>query len=135
MSDLLTEEDSTEQVGAIDVDPLQLTGEFRDLQPTMPPVRPDRLLQTEGPGAPRELELRGLPKRVGRDPRVEIPVRSSHVSRHHLHIDRDGYDIVVTDMGSRNGAWLNHTRVHQAALRDGDTLQVGDAIFVFYRGS
>ena len=129
------EEASTEHVRAAYVDPLQLTREFRDLQPMTPKARPDRLIQTDGPGAPRELLLHVLPKCVGRDPQVDIPVLSSHVSRQHLRIAREGFDIVVTDLSSRNGAWLNCIRVHHAALRDGDTLQVGDAIFVFYRGS
>ena len=131
----ILEEDSTELVGVPAIDPYQLTREFRDLQQRSTQERPDRLVQIDGPGAPREFPLNSLPHRMGRDPHAEIPVRSVHVSHHHLHIKRDGYDIVVSDMESRNGSWLNNTRVHEASLRDGDTLQVGDAIFVYHRGS
>ena len=128
------DEASTERV-AVSPDLFLPTREFQAIQPPTSPVRPDRLHQLEGPGAPRELSLGRLPQCIGRDPRAEISVASSHVSRHHLQISREGDETVVTDLGSHNGAWLNHIRIHEASLRDGDILQVGDAVFVYYRGS
>jgi len=38
------------------------------------------------------------------------------------------------DLESRNGSWLNNLRVHSATLREGDIVQIGDAIFVFRAG-
>jgi len=131
--DRFIEEDSTERAGVVLEDP-QPTREFRALRPPPRRERPNRLLQVEGPGAPREIPLTQLPQRIGRDSQAEIRVPSAHVSRHHLQIRREGDDIVCADLESRNGAWLNNTRVHEASLRDGDTLQIGDAVFIFYRG-
>jgi len=132
--DRFIEEDSTEQVAPA-LEDSQPTREFRALRPPPRRARPDRLIQVEGPGATREISLAALPKSIGRDPTIDICVPSAHVSRHHLQIRRDGDDIVCVDLDSRNGAWLNTIRIHAASLREGDTLQVGDAVFVFYRGS
>src|SRR5262245_49456211 len=44
-----------------------------------------------------------------------------HVSNHHARITLDGDGApVVEDLGSRNGTFVNDTRVQRALLRDGD---------------
>lgn len=132
--DRFIEEDSTEHTSPVLGDP-HPTSELRRMRTPPRRPRPDRLIQVEGPGAFREISLKALPKYIGRDPSTDICVPSAHVSRQHIQIQRDGEDIVCVDLDSRNGAWLNTTRIHSALLREGDTLEVGDAVFVFYRGS
>ena len=45
-----------------------------------------------------------------------IKVSSNAVSRQHLRIARDGTDVVVRDLESRNGTWVNATRVREEGL-------------------
>lgn len=106
----------------------------REVRPVPVGVRrskPDRLIQVEGPGAPRELVLGYEPVVVGRAEGCDIRIDSGHVSRRHALIQRHRGDLEFRDLDSRNGTWLNDLRVHAATLREGDTLSMGDALFVF----
>ncbi len=110
------------------------TREFRPLPPALMWRLPDRLEQVDGPGAPRTLPVDAERTTIGRDAEADFVLDSEHVSRLHVQIVRDMGDIICKDLGSRNGLWLNNLRVHAASLREGDTLQVGDALFIFHRG-
>jgi hypothetical protein len=71
-----------------------------------------------------------------RDNQIQIP--DLGVSGHHARIYRaqDGY--TVEDLKSRNGTWLNGTRVFHALLRNGDLIRVGATDMrydVLYAGS
>jgi chromosome segregation ATPase len=62
---------------------------------------------------------------IGRDPGCDIQLRSSSVSRYHavLRISHDA--VVLEDMNSTNGCYVNGRRVTRQLLKDGDMLQVG----------
>ena len=62
---------------------------------------------------------------VGRHRDNQIQVSDLGVSGFHARIFRgpDGY--VIEDLKSRNGVWLNGTRVFQAILKQGDKLRLG----------
>lgn len=50
------------------------------------------------------------------------------VSRRHASLDRNGDHVVINDLGSRNGTWVNgHKIVGGQALHDGDQLRIGYA--------
>ncbi|MFI7227620.1 FHA domain-containing protein [Nonomuraea angiospora] len=50
------------------------------------------------------------------------------VSRRHASLDRNGDHVVLNDLGSRNGTWLNgHKIIGGQVLRDGDQLRMGYA--------
>jgi len=110
------------------------TREFRPVPSTLRRARPDRLLQVDGPGAPRDVVIGGGAIVLGRADDCDVRIDSGHVSRNHAVVRRLGDDIEFRDLDSRNGTWLNDLRVHSATLREGDTLQVGDAIFIFRPG-
>lgn len=54
------------------------------------------------------------------------------VSREHARIERDGQDIVVVDLDSENGVYVNDQRTHENLLRDGDTVGFGQVQFKFH---
>jgi pSer/pThr/pTyr-binding forkhead associated (FHA) protein len=56
-----------------------------------------------------------------------IPVMS--VSRRHCEITVDERTVHLHDLGSRNGTFVNGTRVQNAILRPGDFLRVGPIVF------
>jgi diguanylate cyclase (GGDEF)-like protein len=73
---------------------------------------------------------------IGRGHNNDIILQSDTVSRQHATIECQGVDIVVTDLGSTNGTFVNEdpTRLHQARLKCGDRLRVGDTIFKYLSG-
>ena len=73
-----------------------------------------------------ELEERQLS--VGRSRNCDVPIKDPSVSRRHAELTPGGGKIVVRDLGSSNGTFVNGRRVAETAeLFDGDTLGLGDA--------
>lgn len=97
--------------------------------------RPFVLEQIEGPGAPREFVL-DLPEHIiGRSLQTNISIDGNGISRQHVAIRRSGPEYGFVDLNSANGVYLNSVKTYSAVLRQGDTLQLGDAVFVFHEGS
>lgn len=95
---------------------------------------PPRLELVRGPDAPRTLALGPAETVVGRSHQANICIESSLLSRRHISIKRHGPEFRLSDLDSANGVFLNGVRVHSAGLRDGDTIQIGDVVFVFREG-
>lgn len=71
---------------------------------------------------------------VGRDPISDLPILDPAVSRRHaeLRVDVSGAVVHVTDLGSRNGTWINDARVTRGELRAGDRIAFGTVAFTAY---
>jgi pSer/pThr/pTyr-binding forkhead associated (FHA) protein len=95
-------------------------------------LRPAYFDQIEGEGAPRRLPLQKDELVVGRAPEADINVPSQRASRSHAFVTRRGTDYQVRDNDSHNGLFLNGIKIHSATLRDGDVLQIADAVFIFH---
>jgi len=93
-----------------------------------------RLEQVRGPGAPREFVLDLDETIVGRGNQSTVCVESSLLSRRHLSIRRQGPEFRCQDLDSQNGVFVNGVKAHAAVLHEGDTLQIGDVVFVFHEG-
>jgi pSer/pThr/pTyr-binding forkhead associated (FHA) protein len=92
---------------------------------------PATLRLIKGPGSPKNYVL-GQPETViGRGEDVQIVVDSAAVSRRHAQLKRTDHGFTCEDLGSSNGIFINGTRQEAAALQNGDTIQIGDALFVF----
>ena len=67
---------------------------------------------------------------IGRGASADVTLPFETISRAHAQLARDdGGGHFITDMGSKNGTWLNGERLlsNQAyAVRDGDTIKFGD---------
>jgi len=98
----------------------------------------------EAPGriiAPQRIDLVGaelpeyslrweeLPVTVGRDPDVELRLPDPYVSHYHCKIDQVDGTVLVRDLGSRNGTFINGVRVTESHLMPGDRLTVGRTNF------
>jgi two-component system, cell cycle response regulator len=63
---------------------------------------------------------------IGRGQKVEIRLIDDGVSRAHARIRPDDKRLLLEDLGSRNGTFLNGKRLERpAALFDGDKIQIG----------
>jgi ABC-type multidrug transport system ATPase subunit len=63
---------------------------------------------------------------VGRDPAADIVLDTPNVSRLHARLERQKDGILVEDLGSTNGTWVNGRRISEATLvKPWDDLRVG----------
>ena len=97
-------------------------------------ARPSVLRLVQGPGAPRDFLLLHPECVVGRGDTADIPVASTDLSRKHMVIKKAGEEFSCTDLESRNGVYLNGVKIHSAVLREGDTLQLGNVVFLYHEG-
>ena len=84
-----------------------------------------RRLIVSGGSRPLELQLVGT-LIVGRDPACEISEQTDPLlSRRHAAFTGDERNVVVRDLGSRNGILVNGVKTSESKLRNGDVVQIG----------
>jgi len=72
------------------------------------------------------------PTRIGRSLDNDLVVTDQSISRHHANIAMLNGSFCLQDLGSQNGSFVSGKRIGEAvALRDGDTIRLGDAQFQF----
>jgi pSer/pThr/pTyr-binding forkhead associated (FHA) protein len=96
-------------------------------------ARPLFIRQVKGPGAPRDTRLELDEIIIGRGQDAHVCIESGAVSRRHAALIRSDDQYICVDLNSSNGVYVNGQRVTRMELRDSDTVQVGDALFVFQR--
>jgi len=70
---------------------------------------------------------------IGRAVENDVVITSRRVSREHARLRREGWRVILEDLGSTNGTWLNEERVlNPVELRDDDQIRIGDVTFVFH---
>ncbi len=72
---------------------------------------------------------------VGRDPRADILLDDSTVSRSHAVFRRVNGAYSVIDAGSLNGTYVNRQRVDQKQLNNGDEMMIGKFRLVYFTNS
>ena len=76
------------------------------------------------------LSLREFPCIIGRRTGVSLQVAHLTISGAHAEIICDGEQLVIRDLGSRNGTFVNGKRVtNREPLHEGDLVQFGEAVF------
>jgi len=73
----------------------------------------------------KEVGIGDRPVTIGRLPDNDLQVDNLAVSSHHARIYREGKQLVVEDLGSTNGTFLNNQRITKASVKNGDTVLVG----------
>lgn len=61
---------------------------------------------------------------LGRGPDCSLRPVDPEISLRHARIERTATRLIVQDLGSTNGTWVNGQRVHRRPLRDGDLLSL-----------
>jgi pSer/pThr/pTyr-binding forkhead associated (FHA) protein len=75
------------------------------------------------------LEFRRLPATLGRSPEADVQIYDQFASRMHCEILQCQDSLVVRDLGSGNGTFVNGTQVTEAAVSPGDQVSVGASTF------
>jgi pSer/pThr/pTyr-binding forkhead associated (FHA) protein len=98
-------------------------------------ARPAVLRLVKGPGAPKDYVLDLDEVIVGRSQDAHIIIDSESISRRHASLHRTEGGHFCRDLGSSNGLLVNAERREIAELKDGDSVQIGDALFMYRAGS
>ena len=61
---------------------------------------------------------------IGRDPGCDIHVAIDHLSRRHVELEIRSNQLVLKDLGSANGTFVNGNKVDEATLRPGDKIKL-----------
>lgn len=72
-----------------------------------------------------------FPSIIGRDPEAEVTIDDRWVSRRHCIIEmtEDG-NLIVRDLGSKHGTFVNNQQIDEAPLCPGDKLGIGMTSFL-----
>ena len=85
-------------------------------------------------GSVYRIPLNHFPALVGRDAGLAVTLQSSNVSRRHAEfLNQDG-QMLVRDLGSTNGTFVNHQQITECVrLNSGDVIRFADREFRLYR--
>jgi hypothetical protein len=93
-------------------------------------VAAEYLIMIEGASVGRRVEIAGGPMTLGRDAGNDIPLDDTQASRRHAQLGREGGSLVIQDLGSTNGTFVNEERIAgPRALRTGDRIRIGHSVF------
>jgi len=73
----------------------------------------------------------GRRTRIGRAEASELHIDSASVSRHHALVLMGPKGVIIEDLNSTNGVYVNGRKVARQRLRDGDAVTIGEAEFRF----
>jgi serine phosphatase RsbU (regulator of sigma subunit) len=86
--------------------------------------------------APRHVPLKLLPLIIGRTEPADVVLAGGTVSRRHCKLERQNDRIVLTDLGSTNGTFINGERATEAVvLEDGARITIGSHTLNYHRRS
>lgn len=87
------------------------------------------LIQISGRETGQMFNLTGKTVTLGRDATCQIVLDDPHISRAHAQITCNGSDVVIKDLGSTNGIFVNGKKVTEQALLDGDKILIGTRMY------
>jgi predicted component of type VI protein secretion system len=94
-----------------------------------------RLIIKQGPVPGKVFELAKQVITIGRDVKNDFVINDAEVSRSHVRLTLQSDGVLVEDLASTNGAFINGQRITNAkSLRPGDVLGLGETVlmdFVF----
>jgi hypothetical protein len=73
----------------------------------------------------REIPVTARPLTIGRAPDNDLHIDNLDISDHHARISSENGKMMIEDLHSLNCTFVNDQRVARAALRDGDSIQIG----------
>jgi diguanylate cyclase (GGDEF)-like protein len=82
----------------------------------------------------RKYNLEGQNILIGRSSKADVQIDQESVSRNHAKIINAGKSIILRDLGSTNGTYVNDQLIDEYVLSDGDFIKIGRTIFKFLSG-
>lgn len=82
-----------------------------------------------GPLAGQTVPLSKHATLIGRSPSCDVKLASSNISKEHTRIEVFDDKIIVTDVGSRNGTFINGVQIRSQKAKSGDKIALHDIFF------
>src|SRR5512142_2783884 len=82
----------------------------------------------------RKYNLDSANVNIGRSSKSDVQIDQESVSRNHARIINTGKSMILRDLGSTNGTYVNDQLIDEYVLRDGDFVKIGRTIFKFLTG-
>lgn len=89
-----------------------------------------RLISQDPLACPREIVLDQFPAEIGRGMDVALRIDDRWISRRHCRLTLDGDELVVHDLGSRHGTYVNGLAIEKSRLLPGNELCLGLSHFI-----
>ena len=67
---------------------------------------------------------------IGRALECDISILEPSLSRKHAELELVNTDLVLRDLGSVNGTWVNGEKIDEVKLKDGDRMQFDRISFI-----
>jgi hypothetical protein len=93
------------------------------------------LVVRNGPNEGARFTLSATDAVIGRHPDSVICLDDVTVSRRHAHLEVSSGQVVIRDLGSLNGTYVNQERIEEAVLNHGDEVQIGRYRMVFFESA
>lgn len=88
------------------------------------------LVMVKSDGSAKEFALKGLPTLVGRESNSKFRIPLAQVSRRHCELYEDDGELMIKDLTSANGTYVNGEKIRDTELSPGDLLSIGGVVFV-----
>ncbi|MEO0511868.1 MAG: FHA domain-containing protein [Planctomycetota bacterium] len=88
------------------------------------------LIAIKQDGTSKRIPFSGDDITVGRDHGCKLRLPLASVSRRHCEFVADNGRVLVRDLGSSNGTFVNRRQVQESDLSDGDLVAVGPVVFL-----
>lgn len=88
------------------------------------------LVVVQSGGVKQQIPMKRARLLIGRKENCDIRIPLANVSREHCEVKVENGKVIVRDLGSSNGTYVNKERVQEGELAAGSLLSVGPAVFV-----
>ena len=98
------------------------------------PVGRPMLVVIAGPELGRQIDLTVCATHevdIGRGDEASVRIDGDLVSRRHASIQRLAGQLIVADLGSTNGTYVNEAKIRSHALSDGDQIRIGKVVLKY----
>jgi signal transduction histidine kinase len=89
------------------------------------------LFVMQGRDRGKRFDVRGESFTLGRDATNRVQLNDSEISRRHAEIRRTDDGILVADLASSNGTFVNTEKITERLLKNGDRVQIGRTLLLF----
>jgi serine phosphatase RsbU (regulator of sigma subunit)/pSer/pThr/pTyr-binding forkhead associated (FHA) protein len=93
----------------------------------MPGYQRKAVLVLNDPSGHRERAIDHFPFTIGRDSDQDLALSNLSVSRRHAQIDSEDSQLLLVDLGSRTGTFVNGRRIERHLLENNDFIRIGSS--------
>ncbi|MBA61384.1 MAG: hypothetical protein CMJ76_03370 [Planctomycetaceae bacterium] len=103
---------------------------IRALMKSSYPITLSALLIPASKESDSPLLLNQYPVRLGRSESADIQLDDRWLSRNHCEIDITDGELIIRDLGSKHGTYVNESQVDEMTIESGDEVRIGITRFV-----